>query len=119
MQARPTVFLVNHIADERQLYGDALEIAGFTVVRLADPGEALLLVAERPPAAVVTRVLRLGHALDGIQLTRAIKSEPSTMSVPVIVTTSFAYDTHREAACAAGCDEYLLLPVLPDELVWS
>jgi CheY-like chemotaxis protein len=36
---------------------------------------------------------------------------------PVIVITSLLQPEHRVAAFLAGCDEYLLLPVLPDDLV--
>ena len=55
--------------------------------------------------------------MDGIELTRAIKSNASTASMAVIIITSLSQPEHRVAAHAAGCDEYLLLPVLPDELV--
>ena len=43
--------------DERQLYGDALEQAGFSAIRLSDPHEALRLASEQRPAAVITRIL--------------------------------------------------------------
>ena len=114
---RQTVLLVTYHDDERQLYGDALEQAGFSVNRLSDPHEALRLATSQPPVAIVTRILQPGYSMDGIELTRAIKSNPPTASVPVIVITSLLQPEHRVAAFAAGCDEYLLLPVLPDDLV--
>jgi len=108
---------VTYNDDERTLYGDALEQAGFNVIRLSDPHEALRLATSQPPAATVTRILQPGYAMDGIELTRAIKTSPPTAAVPVIVITSLLQPESRVAALAAGCDEYLLLPVLPDELV--
>ena len=104
-------------ADERQLYGDALEAAGFRVSELHDPTEALRLVRTQPPAAVITRIMQRSSALDGIELTRLIKSDPTTASVRVIIITSFMQPEYKIAAQRAGCDEYRLLPVLPDELV--
>jgi CheY-like chemotaxis protein len=115
-QQRP-IYLVTYNDDERQLYGDALENAGFIVIRLSDPHEAFRFATSQPPAAMVTRILQPGYSMDGIELTRAIKSNPLTASVPVIIITSLLQPEHRVAALAAGCDEYLLLPVLPDELV--
>ena len=112
-----TVLLVTYNDDERQLYGDALEHAGFSVSRLSDPHEALRLATSQPPAAIVTRILQPSYSMDGIELTRAIKGHASTASVPVIIITSLLQPEHRVAAIAAGCDDYLLLPVLPDELV--
>ena len=111
------VLVVTYNDDEQQLYGDALEHAGFTAIRLSDPHEALRLATVQPPAAVITRILQPGYSMDGIELTHAIKSNPPTASVPVIIITSLLQPEHRVAALAAGCDEYLLLPVLPNDLV--
>ena len=109
--------LVTYHDDERQLYGDALEQAGFGVIRLCDPHEALRIASLHPPAALVTRIIQRGYAMDGIDLTRAIKSNASTKAVSVVIITSLMQPEYRVAARAAGCDEYLLLPVLPDDLV--
>jgi DNA-binding response OmpR family regulator len=111
------VFLVTYNEDERQLYGDALQHAAFSVIRLSDPDEALRLATEQAPVAVITRIVHRGYSTDGIELARAIKSNPSTASTAVIIITSLWDPEHRVAARAAGCDEYLLLPVLPNDLV--
>ena len=112
-----SVLLVTYNDDERQLYGDAMEQAGFSVTRLSDPHEALRRATSERPAAIVTRILQPGYTIDGIELTRRIKADESAASVPVIIITSLWQPEHRLAAFAAGCDDYLLLPVLPDELV--
>ena len=117
LSQQQTVLLVTYNDDERQVYGDALEQAGFTAIRLSDPHEALRVATAQQPAAVVTRLLQPGYSMGGIELTQAIKSNPSTASVPVIVITSLVDREHRVAAFAGGCDEYLLLPVLPNDLV--
>jgi CheY-like chemotaxis protein len=111
-----TVLLVTYNDDERQLYGDALEQAGFSVNRLSDPHEVLRLATSQPPAAIVTRILQPGYSMDGIELTRAIKSNPPTASVPVIVITSLLLPEHRVAAFAAGCDEYRCCQCCP--MIW-
>ena len=97
--------LLTYNADERELYGDAS----------STPCEPLKAV--KSPAALITRILQPGPGIDGIDLTHLIKSSPATASIAIIITTSFPQAEYREAARAAGCDEYLLLPVLPDELV--
>jgi len=116
VRLRPTVLLVSYNADEQQLYGDALEEAGFEVVRLCDPHEALRLASDQRPAVVITRIIQPGQSMNGIALTGAIKSNPATATIPVIIITSFSQSEYRQAAFAAGCDEYLLMPVLPTEL---
>jgi CheY-like chemotaxis protein len=99
------VLLVTSNDDERQLYGAALEQAGFGVVALSDPHEALRLATASPPAMVIAHVLQPGHSMNGIELTKAIKSNRSTSSVPVIIITSLIEPERRDAARAAGCDE--------------
>src|SRR5204862_8251008 len=94
-----------------------LNRAGFRVFRVSDPSEALRLANEEAPAVLITRILQPGYAMDGIELTRGITSSPATASTPVVIMTSLSQLEHREAVSAAGCDVYLLLPVLPDELV--
>jgi CheY-like chemotaxis protein len=66
---------------------------------------------------VVTRIFQPGHSMNGLDLTRAIKSHPATATTPVIILTSFSQSQYRGAAFAAGCDEFLLIPVLPNEFV--
>jgi CheY-like chemotaxis protein len=55
--------------------------------------------------------------MNGIELTRAIKSNPAMAMTPVVIITSFSQSEYREAAFTAGCDKFLLIPVMPNELV--
>jgi len=113
----PLVVVVSYNADERELYGAALESAGFCVVRLSDPNEALRVAKSQQPCVVITRIKQPGHSITGIDLTHAIKSDPATATIPVVIITSMVQREYREAATNARCDDYLLLPVLPDELL--
>jgi CheY-like chemotaxis protein len=98
---RPTVLLVTYNADEQQLYGGALEEAGFSVAALCDPDVALRTASAQRPAAVVTRIFQPGHSMNGLDLTRAIKSHRATATTPVIILTSFSQSENREATFAA------------------
>jgi CheY-like chemotaxis protein len=54
--------------------------------------------------------------VDGITLTRAVRSEPRTRHVPVVViTTSLSLADHT-AAVEAGCDACIVLPASPEEI---
>jgi CheY-like chemotaxis protein len=62
--------------------------------------------------------------MDGLTLTRKLKADPVTRSIPVVAMTSFPDDFKRAEAMAAGCDAYLpkplntrTLPVMLAELV--
>lgn len=113
----PLTFLVSYVPDEREMYGEALKIAGFDVRTFADPFNALDAAVSTQPGVVVTRILQPGFAVDGLELARRIRRHPRTHGAAVLVITSLNANTHRAAAVEAGCDRLLMLPCVPDELV--
>jgi signal transduction histidine kinase len=88
----------------------------FCLVRIAGNGlEGLGLVDNWSPDLVLTDVMMPG--LDGIGLCSAIKSNPLTAGILVVMLTA---QTHREAMLKgweAKADEYLFKPFHPDELI--
>ncbi|WP_431217431.1 ATP-binding response regulator [Puia sp. P3] len=88
----------------------------FSEVRIAGDGlKGLGLVRTWSPDLVITDVMMPG--LDGIGLCSAIKSDPLTAGIQVVILTA---QTHREAMLKgweARADEYLFKPFHPDELV--
>jgi CheY-like chemotaxis protein len=112
-----SVLLVTYLPDERQLYEEALRGAGFAVTVSDDPLGALEGAIADPPDALVTRIPQPGLPIDGIELTRRIRSHPQTRGSAVVIITSLIDPSYREAAVEAGCDEYIMLPCLPNALV--
>lgn len=51
--------------------------------------------------------------MDGLEATRAIRSNPRTADIPVVLCTSNDSDEHRESAIAAGAIDLLPKPVDP------
>ena len=110
---RPHVLLLTPFDDERQLYRTSLEASGFRVTSCTD---APHLLRAAPQAAAILMRVRQAGATDGIAVTRALRQRDDTRHVPVILFSTFPQSHVRETALAAGCDRYLLLPILPDEL---
>jgi CheY-like chemotaxis protein len=109
------VLLVTLFDDERAIYSDCLCADGYDVVVADGPEHALELASTAD--IVVTRILQPGRSMNGIELLRRLKQDPTSSHVPVIVITSLMQPEFRAEATAAGCDGYLLLPVLPDVLL--
>jgi len=49
--------------------------------------------------------------MDGLELTKKLKSDPSTRGIVVIAVTAYAMKGDEERARAAGCDGYVPKPV--------
>lgn len=113
----PCVFVLNAFADEGEMYAEYLRAHGFTVQVYRDPSEVLREASRRPPDLIVTR-LRQAHAdLTGIDVVRRLKQASRTRHVRTVMITTSILPSDETAASEADCDLYLLLPLLPDQLV--
>jgi CheY-like chemotaxis protein/class 3 adenylate cyclase len=92
-----------------------LERAGYAVVEAWDGEQALTLLRERRPDLLLTDVEM--PRLDGFSLCRAVKEDPATASIPVVICSSLGDSTDLERGFDAGADEYLIKPVVEEELV--
>ncbi|MFN7147489.1 MAG: PAS domain-containing protein, partial [Myxococcota bacterium] len=68
----------------------------------------------RPPALVVSDVMMPG--LDGHALTRALRGDPRTSTVPVLLLSARAGEAARVEGLDAGADDYLEKPFTAREL---
>jgi two-component system chemotaxis response regulator CheY len=49
--------------------------------------------------------------MDGIELTRTLKNDPSFKSIPILMITTENDDVERKKAAEAGIDAYMIKPV--------
>ncbi len=90
---------------------------GFDVAVSEDVDEVLALVASGEISAVImdislSRSIHLGQKVDGIYITRLLKADPATASVPVILATAHAMTGDRERFLAeTGAEHYLSKPL--------
>ncbi len=54
--------------------------------------------------------------MDGISATKAIRSNPRFVSLPIVAMTANAMDRDREMCLAAGMNDHLAKPIDPDKL---
>jgi two-component system, cell cycle response regulator DivK len=87
---------------------DMLKAAGYRTQLAGDGLEGLRLASELRPEIIVTD-LQMPN-MDGLAMTRALKSQADTASIPVIAVTAHALQEHREEALAAGCCLFLTKP---------
>jgi CheY-like chemotaxis protein len=108
------VLVVDDFQDNREMYAEYLEFAGFRVQIATNGQEALdRAFADRPDLIVMDLSLPV---LDGWEATRRLKADPRTKSIPVIALTGHALAGYSQGAKDAGCDGFLAKPCLPQAL---
>jgi two-component system, OmpR family, phosphate regulon response regulator PhoB len=85
-----------------------LERAGYEVVQARDGLDALRAATELRPALAVLDVMMPG--LDGFEVTRELRRDATTRSMPIILLTARAQATDVAQGMAAGADEYVKKP---------
>jgi two-component system, chemotaxis family, sensor kinase CheA len=90
----------------REVLRVLLEEQGFRVRLAADGEEALQRIAEALPDVLVSD-LNMPRR-DGLSLTRALRAQPGTARLPIVLLTSQDDDATRAAGAAAGADAYLV-----------
>jgi DNA-binding SARP family transcriptional activator/ActR/RegA family two-component response regulator len=115
---RPVTDSAALIADNdprrRRTVGRILTDAGFTVHEAATAAEALLQAERwRPSVAVVDRALR-GPGGDGV--VAAMRTNPVTRDLPVLVLTPRDRPDEAATALAEGADDFVTTPLDADEL---
>jgi PAS domain S-box-containing protein len=111
---RPRVLVVDDNADMRQYLGRLLGGA-YEAEVVADGAVALAVARERPPDLVLADVMM--PELDGFGLLRALRADPRTRLVPVVLLSARAGEESRVEGLAAGADDYLVKPFSARELL--
>ncbi|MBA2556598.1 MAG: response regulator, partial [Chloroflexi bacterium] len=104
---RTTVLVVDDNADIRA-YVRVVLTPGFRVVEAADGEEGLERAREALPDLVLADVMM--PRLDGIGLARALRGDPATDCIPVILLTARAEAGHEVEGHGAGADDYITKP---------
>jgi signal transduction histidine kinase len=103
------ILLVEDNPVNRKLARNILRSRGYEVWEAASGEEALELLRERVPDLVLVDIQL--PSLDGLEVTRRIKSSAHTASVPVVALTAHAAKSDEERARDAGCAGYITKPI--------
>lgn len=91
-----------------------LERAGYDVLTATRGDDALRLARERQPVLVVLDVEMPGS--DGIEVTRALRSDAGLAHIPIVLLTSDSTPDAVEGGLVAGANAYVTKPFSPQEL---
>jgi len=111
---RPRVVWADDNADMRA-YVTRLLQGEFEVVPVADGVAALHEIRERVPDLVLSDVMM--PRLDGFELLAALRADPRTRTLPVILLSARAGAESTAVGLDAGADDYLIKPFSARELI--
>ena len=115
-----TVLVVDDDPDIRELITWKLSQAGYTTLAAAD-GEAGLTAAiagdneGRVPDLILVDWMM--PKMTGIEVCRALRDNPVTARIPIILLTAKAQEAEVERGFAAGVDDYIVKPFSPREML--
>lgn len=82
---------------------------GYEVHAVRTAEEALEIAAKIRPRLVLADIQLPG--INGLEMTRALKSNPETKNTVVVAVTAFAVEGDEQKALDAGCDGYITKPL--------
>ena len=110
-----TVLLVDDDPVILKLLQVNFEMEGYAVITANDGAEGLARArAERPDIVLLDIMM---PKMDGLEVTRALKSDSATRSIPIILLSAKAQVSDVQQGKDIGADDYLTKPFDPLELL--
>ena len=114
-QAKINVLVVDDSLTMRKVLGRLLEREGFEVTLAKDGLDAMQVLLQLTPDAILTDIEM--PRMDGFGLARNIRDDARTARTPLIMISSRTADKHQNLAKEIGVDAFFGKPVHDDELV--
>ncbi len=112
MAPRARILIVDDTADNRRIYGDILEAAGYAVRGAPSADKAFAAALESPPDLVLSDVSMPGG--DGLSLLARLRGDPRTARVPFVLMSGVHTQVEEQIeGLKNGADDYLSKPVPP------
>jgi two-component system cell cycle response regulator DivK len=110
-----TVLLADDHEDNRVALQLMLEREGYRTLGARNGQEAVDLAREHGPDLVVMDLAM--PVMDGREATRALKADPRTRDIPVVMLTAMALSIDRERVHEDGFAGVMIKPTLPSQFL--
>lgn len=109
------ILIVDDEPDALEVLGFKLREAGYTPILAKDGTRAIAIAREKHPDLIVLDLML--PEVDGLEVCKILRRDPSTASIPVIMLTARAAEMDRVLGLELGADDYVTKPFSPRELV--
>lgn len=114
MPLKRRVLVVDDVAGIRMLISAALTDPGTEVLQASSGAAALLIAGEELPDLIFLDLALPG--MNGVEILRALRSEPRTRDIPVVIVTALGHSELAGQAARAGADGLIEKPFRPAQL---
>ncbi|MDD5348614.1 MAG: response regulator [Chthoniobacteraceae bacterium] len=111
----PKILVADDEPDVLNLVATNLRAAGFEVFQALDGPAALAAVREQSPSLLILDLMLPG--MSGLEVCRALKADPATAALPILMLTAKAEEVDRIVGLELGAEDYVTKPFSPRELV--
>jgi two-component system alkaline phosphatase synthesis response regulator PhoP len=111
-----TILVVDDEPHIVEVVHDYLKQAGYRVLTARDGQMALTLIRHERPDLVILDLMLPG-GMDGLDVCRSIRREPSLSEIPIIMLTARIDEADRLIGLELGADDYVTKPFSPREVV--
>lgn len=112
--AKPLVLIIEDFEDARTLYSDYLRHVGLDVIATDNAIDGIHKARTKQPDIIVMDAGLPG--MSGWDATEALKSDPATAGICVIMLTGHVFLDAEQRAAASGVNVFLRKPCLPNDL---
>ena len=103
------VLIVEDNERNLKLVRDVLQVKGYTTLEAGPAEDGIRLAAERKPDLILMDIQLPG--MNGIDALRALRSDPSTATIPVVAVTASVMQQDRKQITEAGFNGYVGKPI--------
>jgi two-component system cell cycle response regulator len=111
----PSILIVDDEPENLDLLEALLEPAGHTVRRATSGRDALQAVEQDSPDLIILDLMM--PEVSGFEICEMLRSQETTVRIPILVVTALDQGASRERALALGADDFLAKPIEPTEVL--
>jgi CheY-like chemotaxis protein len=111
----PTVLYAEDDPEHRDMMRMALKETNIILIEAVDGQEALRKIEAQHPDLIVLDLFM--PRLDGFSVMEAVRANPRTRHIPIIVLSAWPTGDNRKRTRKAGASEFVAKPYQPSEMV--
>ena len=109
------ILVVEDDPDIAGLLTHYLQRAGFEADMVSSGRDVLPRIQKAPPDLLLLDLMLPG--VDGLEVCRAVRADPDTAAIPIIMITAKGEESDRIVGLELGADDYITKPFSPNEVI--